>query len=194
MSKSRLEAFSDCVLSIIITVMVLNLHVPVGADIAALAPVAPLFFCYVVSFVFVGTYWNNHHHLLHAVRRISGAVLWANLHLLFWLSLLPFVTAWMGTNHFAPLPTALYAFDLLMSGVAYTILSHALIAADGKESLLAQAVGSARKERMTLVIYALAIPIAFWNRWVSQAIFVVAGLIWLIPDRRIESRLAGNSH
>ncbi|HUB52675.1 MAG TPA: TMEM175 family protein [Terracidiphilus sp.] len=194
MSKSRLEAFSDCVLSIIITVMVLNLHVPTGADLAALAPVAPLFFCYVVSFVFVGTYWNNHHHLLHAVRRISGAVLWANLHLLFWLSLLPFVTAWMGTNHFAPLPTALYAFDLLMSGVAYTILSHALIAADGKESLLAQAVGSARKERMTLVIYALAIPIAFWNRWVSQAIFVVAGLIWLIPDRRIESRLAGNSH
>ena len=194
MSKSRLEAFSDCVLSIIITVMVLNLHVPIGADLAALKPVAPLMFCYVVSFVFVGTYWNNHHHLLHAVRRISGAVLWANLHLLFCLSLLPFVTAWMGTNHFASLPTALYAFDLLMSGVAYTILSHALIAADGKESLLAKAVGSARKERITLAIYALAIPIAFWNRWVSQGIFVVAGLIWLIPDRRIESRLAGNSH
>jgi uncharacterized membrane protein len=194
MSKSRLEAFSDCVLSIIITVMVLNLHVPSDASLAALAPVAPMFFCYVVSFVFVGTYWNNHHHLLHAVRRISGGVLWANLHLLFWLSLLPFVTAWMGTNHFAPLPTALYAFDLLMSGIAYTILSHALIASDGKESLLAKAVGSARKERITLVIYALAIPIAFWNRWVSQAIFVAAGLLWLIPDRRIESRMSGSSH
>ena len=194
MSKQRLEAFSDCVLSIIITVMVLNLRVPVGADLAALAPVAPLMFCYVVSFVFVGTYWNNHHHLLHAVKKISGGVLWANLHLLFWLSLLPFVTAWMGTNHFAPLPTALYAFDLLMCGIAYTILSHTLIAADGKESLLAKAVGSALKERVTLVLYASAIPIAFWNRWVSQAIFLVAGLIWLVPDRRIESRLAGGSH
>jgi len=194
MSKQRLEAFSDCVLSIIITVMVLNLRAPHGADLAALEPVAPLFLCYVVSFVFVGTYWNNHHHLLHAVKHISGAVLWANLHLLFWLSLLPFVTAWMGTNNFASLPTALYAFDLLMAGVAYTILSATLIAAEGRESLLAKAVGSARKERITLALYALAIPIAFWNRWVSLAIFFLTGLIWLIPDRRIESRIATGSH
>jgi uncharacterized membrane protein len=194
MSKSRLEAFSDCVLSIIITVMVIDLHVPHGADLAALAPVAPLFFCYVVSFVCIGTYWNNHHHMLHAVRRISGWVLWANLHLLFWLSLLPFVTAWMGTNNFAPMPTALYAFDLLMSGIAYSVLTHALIAADGKESLLAKAVGSARKERISLVLYASAIPIAFWNSWASVAIFVLAALFWLIPDRRIESRVATGSH
>jgi len=187
MSKTRLEAFSDCVLSIIITVMVLNLRVPRGADLASLAPDAPLFLCYLVSFVFVGTYWNNHHHLLQAVRRISGAVLWANLHLLFWLSLLPFVTAWLGTNNFAPLPTALYDFDLLMCGVAYSILSHSLIAAEGKDSPLAKAVGSAAREKISLVGYASAIPIAFWNRWVSLALIMLVGMLWLIPDRRIES-------
>jgi uncharacterized membrane protein len=194
MSKTRLEAFSDCVLSIIITVMVIDLHVPHGADLAALAPVVPLFFCYVVSFVCVGTYWNNHHHILQAVRHISGGVLWANLHLLFWLSLLPFVTAWMGTNNFAALPTALYAFDLLMSGIAYSVLTHVLIAANGKDSLLAKAVGSALKERTSLVLYALAIPIAFWNHWASIAIFVLAALFWFIPDRRIESRMGTGSH
>jgi uncharacterized membrane protein len=189
MSKTRLEAFSDCVLSIIITVMVLGLQVPHGADLAALAPVAPLFFCYVLSFVTVGIYWNNHHHMLHAVHRISGAVLWANLHLLFWLSLLPFVTAWLGTNKFAPLPTSLYGIDLLMSGIAYAILSQTLITANGKDSLLAKAIGSARKERITLALYALAIPTAFWNRWVSAAIYVSVAFVWLVPDRRIESRM-----
>jgi uncharacterized membrane protein len=192
MSKTRLEAFSDCVLSIIITVMVLDLRVPHGADLAALAPVAPLFFCYVLSFVTVGIYWNNHHHMLHAVHRISGGVLWANLHLLFWLSLLPFVTAWLGTNNFAPLPIALYGVDLLASGIAYAILSHALIVANGKDSLLAKATGGALKERITLAIYALAIPIGFWNRWVSAAMYVLVALVWLIPDRRIESRIAAD--
>jgi uncharacterized membrane protein len=190
MSKTRLEAFSDCVLSIIITVMVLDLHVPHGADLSALTPVAPLFLCYVLSFVTVGIYWNNHHHMLHAVRRVSGAVLWANLHLLFWLSLLPFVTAWLGTNSFSPLPTALYGADLLFSGIAYAILAHALILADGKDSLLAKAVGSARKERVTLTIYLFAIPIAFWNHWLSAAMYVSVALVWLVPDRRIESKFA----
>jgi uncharacterized membrane protein len=167
--------------------MIFNLHVPQGQNLAALAPIAPMFFCYVLSFVTVGIYWNNHHHMLHAVRRISGGVLWANLHLLFWLSLLPFVTAWMGFNNLAAIPTALYGIDLFMSGIAYGILTHTLIAADGKDSLLAKAVGSARKETITLVIYFLAIPIAIWNRWVSAAMYVSVAFVWLVPDRRIES-------
>ena len=190
MSKSRLEAFSDGVLAIIITIMVLELHIPHGADLAALKPIAPVFLCYVLSFVFVGIYWNNHHHMLQAVRRISGGALWANLHLLFWLSLLPVVTGWMGTNDFTALPTALYGVILLMSGVAYTILSRALIAADGKDSLLLKAIGPDRKGRASLALYAVAIPVAFWKCWISQVVYVVVALMWLIPDRRIE-RLFG---
>jgi len=190
MNKTRLEAFSDGVLAIIITVMVLELHIPRGQDLALLAPVAPLFLCYVLSFIFIGIYWNNHHHMLHAVRRISGGVLWANLHLLFWLSLLPFVTGWMGTNNFGALPTAFYGADLLMSGIAYAILCRTLIAADGKDSLLARAIGRDRKAKLSLVVYAAAIPIAFWNRWASQAAYVLVALMWLIPDRRIEKMFA----
>ena len=190
MSKSRLEAFSDGVLAIIITIMVLELHIPHGADLAALKPLAPVFLCYVLSFVFVGIYWNNYHHMLQAVRRISGGALWANLHLLFWLSLLPVVTGWMGTNDFNALPTALYGVILLMSGVAYTILSRALIAADGKDSLLLKAIGPDRKGRASLALYAVAIPAAFWKCWISQVVYVVVALMWLIPDRRIE-RLLG---
>ncbi len=193
MSKSRLEAFSDGVLAIIITIMVLELHIPRGADLAALEPLAPVFLSYVLSFVFVGIYWNNHHHMLQAVRRISGGALWANLHLLFWLSLLPVVTGWMGANDFTALPTALYGVILLMSGVAYTILSRALIAADGKDSLLLKAIGPDRKGRASLAIYAVAIPTAFWKCWISQALYVVVALMWLIPDRRIEKMFASRT-
>jgi uncharacterized membrane protein len=190
MSKSRLEAFSDGVLAIIITIMVLELHIPHGADLAALKPLAPVFLSYVLSFAFVGIYWNNHHHMLQAVRRISGVALWANLHLLFWLSLLPVVTGWMGANDFTPLPTALYGVILFMSGVAYTILCRALIAADGKESLLLKAIGPDRNGRISLALYAVAIPTAFWKCWISQAVYVVVALMWLIPDRRIERLFA----
>jgi uncharacterized membrane protein len=193
MQKSRLEAFSDGVLAIIITIMVLELHVPRGGDFAALEPLAPLFLSYVLSFVFVGIYWNNHHHMLQAVRRISGGALWANLHLLFWLSLLPVVTGWMGTNDFSALPTALYGVILLMSGVAYTILCRVLMAAEGNESLLAKAIGGDRKGKFSLVVYAMAIPIAFWNRWISQAAYVLVALMWLVPDRRIERLFAGKT-
>ncbi|HEY1805693.1 MAG TPA: TMEM175 family protein [Terracidiphilus sp.] len=186
MSKSRLEAFSDGVLAIIITIMVLELHIPHGADLAALKPLAPVFLSYVLSFIFVGIYWNNHHHTLQAVRRISGGALWANLHLLFWLSLLPVVTGWMGANDFTRVPTALYGVVLLMSAIAYSILCRSLIAADGKQSLLLKAIGADRKARLSLALYTAAIPLAFWNRWISQALYVVVALLWLIPDRRIE--------
>ncbi len=191
MNKSRLEAFSDGVLAIIITVMVLDLRVPHGDDLRALEPLGPVFLCYLLSFVFIGIYWNNHHHMLHAVRRISGAALWANLHLLFWLSLLPFVTGWMGTNNFGRLPTAFYGVDLLMAGIAYSILCRTLIAADGKDSLLARAIGSDRKAKVSMAVYGLAIPAAFWNCWISQAAYVLVALLWLIPDRRIERMFAG---
>jgi uncharacterized membrane protein len=186
MNKSRLEAFSDGVLAIIITIMVLELHIPRGGDLAALQPFAPIFLCYVLSFIFVGIYWNNHHHMFHAVRRISGGALWANLHLLFWLSLLPVVTGWMGANDFSALPTAFYGVILLMSGTAYVILAQVLIAAEGRESLLKKAIGKDRKGRISLVVYMLAIPIAFWYRWISQAAYVLVALMWLVPDRRIE--------
>ncbi len=193
MNKGRLEAFSDGVLAIILTIMVLELKIPHGEDLAALRPVAPVFLCYVLSFVYVGIYWNNHHHMLHAARSVSGAVLWANLHLLFWLSLLPFATGWMGENHFAAMPTALYGGVLMMAGAAYGILEHLLIRADRNESLLAKAVGHDRKATLSVVLYALAIPLAFYSRWVAQAIYVVVALVWLIPDRRIERVVAGSS-
>jgi len=190
MNKTRLEAFSDGVLAIIITILVLELKTPHGEDLATLRPLLPVFLAYVLSFIYVGIYWNNHHHLLHAAKRISGGILWANLHLLFWLSLFPFVTGWMGENHFAPLPTALYGCVLLMAGVAYWILQRTLIAAEGGDSLLARAVGRDHKGNMSLLIYAVAIPLAFFSTWAAEACYVIVALMWLIPDRRIETAMA----
>jgi uncharacterized membrane protein len=192
MHKTRLEAFSDGVLAIIITIMVLEMKVPHGADLATLQTLLPVFLSYVLSFVYVGIYWNNHHHLLHAARSVSGAVLWANLHLLFWLSLLPFASGWMGENHFAPLPTALYGFVLLMAGMAYWLLTRAIIRTDGPDSVLARAVGKDLKGNLSVVAYLLAIPLTFFNAWVAEAIYVGVALVWLIPDQRIERALASN--
>jgi len=186
MHKTRLEAFSDGVLAIIITIMVLELKVPHGESLEALLPLCPVFFSYVLSFIYVGIYWNNHHHMLHATRMVSGSVLWANLHLLFWLSLLPFVTGWMGENHFSALPTALYGGVLMMAAVAYWLLAHTIIAADGHDSLLAHAIGRDRKGVISVVLYAAAIPLAFVSQWIAQAIYVGVSLMWLVPDRRIE--------
>jgi uncharacterized membrane protein len=189
MQKTRLEAFSDGVLAIIITIMVLELKVPHGEDLESLLPLLPVFFSYVLSFVYVGIYWNNHHHMLHTVKHVSGGVLWANLHLLFWLSLFPFVTAWMGENHFGPLPTALYGAVLMMAGFAYWILSSAIIKEDGPDSLLAKAIGKDYKGKLSVVLYAAAIAFSFFNHWVSQAIYIFVALMWLVPDRRIEKVL-----
>ena len=186
MHKARLEAFSDGVLAIIITIMVLELHIPRGETLSALGPLLPVFLCYVLSFVYVGIYWNNHHHMLHATKRVSGRVLWANLHLLFWLSLFPFVTGWMGENSFAAIPTALYGGVLLMAATAYWILARALIAAEGTESVLARAIGRDRKGVLSIVLYAVAIPLAFVGRWPALGIYVLVALMWLVPDRRIE--------
>ena len=186
MHKARLEAFSDGVLAIIITIMVLDLHIPRGEQLSALAPLLPVFLSYVLSFVYIGIYWNNHHHMLHAAQRVSGGVLWANLHLLFWLSLFPFVTGWMGENNFGAVPTALYGAVLMMAGIAYWILARALIAADGRRSILATAIGADRKGVVSVVLYAVALPLAFVHRLLAQAIFVCVALMWLVPDRRIE--------
>jgi len=186
MVKGRLEAFSDGVLAIIITIMVLELKVPHGDDLSALGPLLPVFLSYVLSFIFVGIYWSNHHHLLHAVRHVNGSILWANLHLLFWLSLVPFVTGWMGENHFAAVPTATYGVVLLMAGVAYYLLERAIIAREGRESVLAIAVGRDWKGKLSPVLYLIAIPLAFASRAAAGAIYVLVALIWLIPDRRIE--------
>jgi TMEM175 potassium channel family protein len=187
MTKSRLEAFSDCVISILITIMVLELKVPQGATWAALRPLVPVFLTYVLSFVFLGIYWNNHHHMLHAAQRINGKILWANLHLLFWLSLVPFITGWMGANHFAPVPTAVYGIVLLMAAVAFTILKDLLVAAQGPDSALADALGGDTKGKLSLALYVAAIPLAFLNQWISDALYVAVALIWLVPDPRIES-------
>jgi len=189
MSKGRLEAFSDGMVGIFITIMVLELKVPHGADWAALRPLVPPFLTYVLSFIFLGIYWNNHHHMLHAAERVNGKVLWANLHLLFWLSLVPITTGWMGDNHLAPLPTAVYGIDLLCAAIAYTILARTLMAAQGEGSRLAAAVGKDKKGRFSLVCYALAIPLAFVLPWLSVAIYVLVALIWLAPDPRIERTL-----
>jgi uncharacterized membrane protein len=186
MHKARLEAFSDGVLAIIITIMVLDLHIPRGEQLSALAPLLPVFLSYVLSFVYIGIYWNNHHHMLHAAQRVSGGVLWANLHLLFWLSLFPFVTGWMGENCFGAVPTALYGAVLMMAGIAYWILARSLIAADGRRSILATAIGADRKGVLSVVLYALALPLAFVHRLLAQGIFVGVALMWLVPDRRIE--------
>jgi len=186
MTKGRLEAFSDGVIAIIITIMVLEMKVPHGAELADLSPLVWVFLSYVLSFVYIGIYWNNHHHMLHAAKRVNGAVLWANLHLLFWLSLMPFTTGWMGENHFAAVPTALYGAVLTMCALAYSILTSALIKAEGRDSLLARAVGDDRKGKLSLVIYFVALPIAFYLPWLAGALFVTVALVWLVPDRRVE--------
>ena len=186
MGKGRLEAFSDGVIAIIITIMVLEIKVPHETGLAALWRLAPVFGSYVLSFVFVGIYWNNHHHLLHATKSITGRILWANLNLLFWLSLIPFVSGWMGENHFETLPVALYGAVLLMCGVSYYILAQALVAHHGPESALALAVGKDRKGVVSVLMYAVAIPIAFFSAPVSMGLYVVVAALWLIPDRRIE--------
>jgi uncharacterized membrane protein len=189
MSKGRLEAFSDAVIAIIITIMVLELKVPHGTDWAALQPIVPVFLTYVLSFVILGIYWNNHHHMLQMTDRISGGILWANLHLLFWLSLVPFVTGWMGENHFAPLPTAVYGVVLLLAGVAYFILEKTIIAGQGPHSPLAAAVGNERKAMLSVALYASAIPLAFVHQAIADGIYVLVTLMWLVPDRRIETHL-----
>jgi uncharacterized membrane protein len=189
MSRGRLEAFSDGVLAIIITIMVLDVKAPSQADLSALRPLIPGFLSYVLSFVFVGIYWNNHHHLLQAVRHVHGPTLWANLHLLFWLSLTPFVTSWMGASHFAPWPVAVYGAVMLLAGFAYFILTHVLIASHGKESALAKAMGRDLKGMASLGFYAAAIPLAFVNPLFACALYTLVAVLWLIPDRRIEKTL-----
>ncbi len=189
MNKIRLEAFSDGVIAILITIMVLELRVPEGADWKSLQPIVPVFLTYVLSFVFLGIYWSNHHHLLHMADRITGGIMWANLHLLFWLSLTPFATGWMGRNNFAPLPTAMYGVVLLFSALAYTILVKMIIAAQGPSSRLKAAIGSDAKGNLSLAMYAVAIPLAFVNRWIAYALYVAVVLTWLVPDRRIERRV-----
>ncbi len=198
MEKNRLEAFSDGVLAIIITIMVLELKVPESAPEKFLHPAAladlkeklPVFFSYVLSFIYVGIYWNNHHHLFQATKRVTGGILWANLHLLFWLSLFPFSTAWVGTNHLAPTPVAVYAFVLLMAGVAYYILEHAIIRQQGPGSILAAAVGNRWKENLSPLCYLAAIPLAFVSVWIAIGLFIFVAVLWLVPDRRIERVLA----
>ena len=192
MPKTRLEAFSDGVLAIIITIMVLELKIPHGAGLNDLLPLLPAFFGYVLSFIYVGIYWNNHHHMLHTVKHVTGGVLWANLHLLFWLSLIPFVTGWMGENHFAALPTAFYGGVLLMAAIAYSILSATIIHEEGKASLLAKAVGKDIKGKLSPVFYAAAIAIAFFDERIAQGIYVLVALMWLVPDRRIERVMPGS--
>lgn len=193
MSKGRLEAFSDGVVAIIITIMVLEFEIPHGNDLASLLPLAPKFISYVLSFVFVGIYWNNHHHTLQAVHRVNGSVLWCNLHLLFWLSLVPFVTAWMGETHFASWPVAAYGVDLFMAAIAYTFLTRALIKCHGANATLAQAIGGDRKGYLSLALYATAIPLSFWNPWAGFGIYVAVAALWFLPDRRIEKVLSAAS-
>jgi TMEM175 potassium channel family protein len=189
MGKSRLEAFSDGVIAIIITIMVLELKAPHETTVEALQPLIPTFLSYALSFLYIGIYWNNHHHLLQATHRVSGGILWANLYLLFWLSLVPFATAWMDENHYAPTPTALYGAVLLMAAIAYLILQHLIIKAEGADSLVKRAIGSDWKGRTSPLIYLACIALAFRWTWLSQALFVAAALVWLIPDRRIEHQL-----
>ncbi|MGH9946826.1 MAG: TMEM175 family protein [Pyrinomonadaceae bacterium] len=190
MNKTRLEAFSDAVIAIVMTIMVLELRIPHGADLESLGPLLPIFLSYVLSFVYLGIYWNNHHHMLQATHRVNGAILWANLHLLFWLSLVPFTTGWMGENHFAPLPTAVYGIVLLAAAIAYTILQQAIVRHQTDEHrLLAEAVGSDLKGKISILFYVAAIPLAFVNQWISDALYIGVAVIWLVPDRRIEKRI-----
>ncbi len=189
MSKSRLEAFSDGVIAIIITIMVLEMKVPHGVDWVSLRSVTPVFISYVLSFMYLGIYWNNHHHMLYTADRVSGGILWANLHLLFWLSLIPFVTGWMGENHFAPLPVALYGVGLLFAALAYTILQTTIILQQGENSKLRKAVGKDIKGKLSVMLYLLAIGLAYVHRFIAIAVYVLVALMWIIPDRRIESKI-----
>jgi uncharacterized membrane protein len=189
MRKDRLEAFSDGVFAILLTIMVLELRVPHGSDWAALQPIVPVFLTYVLSFVNLGIYWNNHHHMFQVTEGVNGAIMWANLHLLFWLSLIPFTTGWMGENHFAALPTAVYGADLLAAAIAYYILLRCIIAAEGPQSTLAIAVGKDVKGTVSPLLYAIAIPLAFVHQAIADALYVIVALIWLVPDRRIEDRV-----
>jgi len=189
MGKGRLEAFSDGVIAIIITIMVLELKVPHGHAFADLAPLAPVFLSYVLSFVYIAIYWNNHHHMLHITRHINGSILWANMHLLFWLSMVPFVTGWMGENHFESVPVALYGGVMLMASLAYYLLAHSLVVHHEKDSELAKAIGKDRKGVVSSCLYALAIPLAFWQPGAALALYVTVALIWFLPDRRIEKVL-----
>ena len=191
MGKGRLEAFSDGVIAIIITIMVLELKVPHSADLSALWELGPVFLSYVLSFANVGIYWNNHHHLLHTVKQVSAGILWANLHLLFWLSLFPFTTGWMGENHFATWPVVVYGINLLLAALAYTILVRMIIRKHGHDSVIARAIGSDLKGYISLALYAASIPMAFYNPWISGGLFVAVAVIWFIPDRRIE-RVVGS--
>ena len=193
MTTSRLEAFSDGVVAILITIMVLELRPPHEATFQSLKPLIPVSFSYLLSFVFLGIYWNNHHHLLHAAQHVNGRVLWANLHLLFWLSLIPFVTAWMGENHFAPAPVALYGIILLLSACAYTILVHSLVSLHGPDSFLANALGADFKGKISVVLDLIAVPLAFIRPWFAFAIYVFVAVMWLVPDRRIERQIVANS-
>ena len=190
MEKNRLEAFSDGVLAIIITIMVLELRVPSGSDIAVLKPLLPVFLTYALSFIYLGIYWNNHHHLLKAAGRVNGAMMWANLHLLFWLSLFPFVTGWMGENHFTTVPTAVYGTVLLLAAIAYYILQSVIIAGQGCDSKLAAAIGRDFKGKLSPVLYAIAVAAALFRPWISCGLYVLVALLWLVPDRRIERLLA----
>ena len=190
MQKNRLEGFSDGVLAIIITIMVLEMKVPHEVELSALKPILPVFLSYVLSFIYVGIYWNNHHHLFHATKCVSAGILWANLHLLFWLSLFPFTTGWMGENHLAPTPTAVYGFVLLMAAISYVILERTIIAQQGADSLLSAAIGGDWKGKLSLVLYLSAIPLAFLSPWVAGGLYVFVALTWVIPDRRIELALA----
>ena len=196
MTTNRLEAFSDGVIAIIITIMVLELKVPHAAEnlphpvgLADLQPLLPVFLSYILSFHYVGIYWNNHHHLFHATERVTGGILWGNLHLLFWLSLFPFTTGWMGENHFAPVPTAIYGLVLLLAGIAYVILQHAIITGQGTGSVLATAIGRDWKGKLSLVAYLAAIPLAFVSSWIAMGLYAAVAVAWLIPDRRIERAL-----
>ena len=189
MGKNRLEAFSDGVLAIIITIMVLEMKVPRGVSIDALAPLIPVFLSYVLSFVYLGIYWNNHHHMLHTCQKVTGAMLWANLHLLFWLSLFPFATGWMGENHFAATPMALYGVVLFMAAIAYWLLQHTIISSQGRDSLLKAAVGNDWKGKLSPLLYTIAIAASFLSPWISGGIYVAVALMWLVPDRRIANVL-----
>ena len=191
MTKGRVEAFSDGVIAILITIMVLEMKVPHGDSPNELLPVLPVFLSYILSFVYVGIYWNNHHHLFHSTRQVSGGILWANLHLLFWLSLFPFSTAWMGENHLAPTPTAMYGFVLLMAAIAYYVLQRAIITQQGSDSLLASAIGRDWKGKLSPALYFIAIPLAFVSPWIASGLYVFVALLWFIPDRRIERALDG---
>ena len=194
MTPTRLEAFSDGVIAIIITIMVLELHAPHDARLVSLRPLLPIALSYVLSFVYLGIYWTNHHHMLHVTQRVSGGVLWANLHLLFWLSLVPFVTAWMGENHFAPIPTAAYGVVLLLAALAYTLLQHTIIGVEGHDSILATAVGRDRKGMLSLLLYVIAIPVALLQPWIAGALYSSGAILWLVPDRRIERLVAATPH